>query len=43
MEVSERDLLRDLLFVFEGIEGKIIKMDKIKDGYEIDSKVSIPR
>ncbi|XP_068228205.1 gamma-tubulin complex component 3 homolog [Palaemon carinicauda] len=41
VEVSERDLVRDLLYVFVGIEGKIIKKNKEKDGYEIDAKVKL--
>lgn len=41
VEVTEKVLIRELLFVFQGIEGKIIKMDANKDGYKLDPKVRI--
>lgn len=46
-EVSEAALVRDILFVFQGIDGKFIKMSAQDNCYKIDSKVhehtSIPR
>ncbi|KAK4297042.1 hypothetical protein Pmani_030506 [Petrolisthes manimaculis] len=41
VEVTEKVLIRELLFVFQGIEGKIIKMDANKDGYKLDPKVRL--
>lgn len=38
-EVSEAALVRDILFVFQGIDGKFIKMSTQDNCYKIDSKV----
>lgn len=38
-EVSEAALVRDILYVFQGIDGKFIKMSAQDNGYKIDSKV----
>lgn len=39
IDITEKSLIRDVLFIFQGIEGKIIKMDSNKDGYRLDPKV----
>nr|XP_045616749.1 gamma-tubulin complex component 3 homolog [Procambarus clarkii] len=41
IEVTEKVLIREVLFIFQGIEGKIIKMDANKDGYRLDPKVRL--
>lgn len=41
IDVTEKSLIRDVLFIFQGIEGKIIKMDSNKDGYRLDPKVKL--
>lgn len=38
-EVSEAALVRDILYVFQGIDGKFIKMNAQENCYKIDSKV----
>ncbi|KAM6958543.1 gamma-tubulin complex component 3 [Tautogolabrus adspersus] len=38
-EVSEAALVRDILYVFQGIDGKFIKMSVQEDCYKIDGKV----
>ncbi|XP_059184163.1 gamma-tubulin complex component 3 [Centropristis striata] len=38
-EVSEASLVRDILYVFQGIDGKFIKMSAQDNCYKIDSKV----
>lgn len=38
-EVSEAALVRDILYVFQGIDGKFIKMSAPENCYKIDSKV----
>lgn len=38
-EVSEAALVRDILYVFQGIDGKFIKMSAQDNCYKIDSKV----
>uniref|UniRef100_A0A671VB83 Tubulin gamma complex component 3 n=1 Tax=Sparus aurata TaxID=8175 RepID=A0A671VB83_SPAAU len=38
-EVSETALVRDILYVFQGIDGKFIKMSGPDNCYKIDSKV----
>lgn len=38
-EVSEAALVRDILYVFQGIDGKFIKMSAQENCYKIDSKV----
>ena len=42
-EVSEAVLLREVIFVFQGIEGKLIKLDSSTDAYRIDPKVGVPK
>lgn len=41
-EVSEAALVRDILYVFQGIDGKFIKMSAQENCYKIDSKVRGP-
>lgn len=41
IDITEKSLIRDVLFIFQGIEGKIIKMDSNKDGYRLDPKVRL--
>lgn len=38
-ELPESVLLRELVYVFQGIEGKYIKYDAMREGFRIDSKV----
>ncbi|XP_068165377.1 gamma-tubulin complex component 3 isoform X2 [Antennarius striatus] len=38
-EVSEATLVRDILYVFQGIDGKFIKMSSQDNCYKIDTKV----
>uniref|UniRef100_A0AAZ3SWN6 Gamma-tubulin complex component n=1 Tax=Oncorhynchus tshawytscha TaxID=74940 RepID=A0AAZ3SWN6_ONCTS len=38
-EVGEAALVRDILYVFQGIDGKFIKMSNADNCYKIDSKV----
>lgn len=38
-EVSEAALVRDILYVFQGIDGKFIKMSGQDNCYKIDAKV----
>ena len=41
-EVTEQSLLRDVLYVFQGIEGKMIRYDEGSEGYRIDSMIGVP-
>ena len=41
-EVPEHDLVRDVLFVCQGIDGRYIRFDPAADGYLLDRHVSIP-
>ncbi|XP_074658179.1 gamma-tubulin complex component 3 homolog [Tubulanus polymorphus] len=43
MELPQNLLLRDIIFILQGIEGQYIKIDLAKDGYKIESKVGIPK
>uniref|UniRef100_A0A3Q4AS03 Uncharacterized protein n=1 Tax=Mola mola TaxID=94237 RepID=A0A3Q4AS03_MOLML len=40
-EVSEAALVRDILYVFQGIDGKFIKMSAQENCYKIDGKVAL--
>ncbi|CAG8455169.1 7996_t:CDS:10 [Acaulospora colombiana] len=42
-EISEVLLLRDIIFIFQGIDGQFIKYDPDTSSYIIDSKVNINR
>eukprot|EP00794_Sanderia_malayensis_P011322 gene11322-12508_t len=41
-EVTEQSLLRDILYVFQGIEGRIIKYDEESEGYRISVHIGVP-
>ena len=41
-DVSEADLVRDVLFVCQGIDGRHIRFEATVDGYLLDRHVSIP-
>jgi len=41
-EVPETILLREILYAFQGIDGKYIKYDMARDTFKIDSEVSRP-
>lgn len=41
-EVTEQSLLRDVLYVFQGIEGKMIRYDEESQGYRIDTMIGVP-
>ena len=38
-EIPEAGLLKDLMYCFQGIEGKWIKFDSSREGYRIDPQV----
>ena len=38
-EVSEALILRDLIYTFQGIDGKYIKFDQEQDGFRVDPEV----
>ena len=41
-EVTEQALLRDIVLVFQGIEGTFIKFDADCDAYRIDPQIGVP-
>ncbi|CAO3613996.1 unnamed protein product [Mucor hiemalis] len=41
--VSESDLLRDLIFVFQGIDGQFIKFDKISNDFALVRGISVSK
>ncbi|GAB1605290.1 gamma-tubulin complex component 3 homolog [Argonauta hians] len=42
-EICEFELLKDLVYVFQGIEGKWIKFDPVSNAYRIDAQTGISR
>ncbi|XP_050408701.1 gamma-tubulin complex component 3 homolog [Patella vulgata] len=42
-EIPENELLKDLMFAFQGIEGQWIKFNSAKDGYRIEYQAGIPK
>ncbi|KAG9292620.1 hypothetical protein G9A89_006992 [Geosiphon pyriformis] len=42
-EISEVLLLRDVVYVFQGIDGQFIKFNTESDSYIVDPKVGVPR
>ena len=42
-EITEAALLRDILFVFQGIDGRYIRFDPVADRYSIDRHVGVPQ
>lgn len=43
MEIIEVVLVRDILYVFQGIDGKNIKMNNIENCYKVEGKVNLSR
>ncbi len=41
-EVTEQSLIRDILYVFQGIEGKMVKFDEESEGYRISPHIGVP-
>ena len=41
--IVESDILRDLLYVFQGIDGRFLKFNSNKNVFELDSTVIIPK
>lgn len=41
-EITEKLLLRDILFVFQGIDGKIVKYESTADLYRIGPEINVP-
>lgn len=39
LEVTEAALVRDILYVFQGIDGKNIKMSSTENCYKVEAKV----
>lgn len=39
MEVTEAALVRDILYVFQGIDGRNIKMSPTENCYKVEGKV----
>nr|XP_054771270.1 gamma-tubulin complex component 3 homolog [Lytechinus pictus]XP_054771271.1 gamma-tubulin complex component 3 homolog [Lytechinus pictus] len=42
-EVAEKTLVHDLIYVFQGIDGKMIKYDATADAFRISSELGVPR
>ena len=40
-ELPESELIKDIVYTFQGIDGKWIKFDPSKDAYRIDSQVCL--
>lgn len=43
VEITETSLVRDILYVFQGIDGKCIKMCNSENCYKVDSKVALSK
>ncbi|KAH0624549.1 hypothetical protein JD844_032153 [Phrynosoma platyrhinos] len=43
VEMTEAYLVRDILYVFQGIDGKTIKMSNSENCYKVDGKVSLSK
>ncbi|XP_032102140.1 gamma-tubulin complex component 3 isoform X2 [Sapajus apella] len=43
MEVTEAALVRDILYVFQGIDGKNIKMNNTENCYKVEGKANLSR
>ncbi|PSN36317.1 hypothetical protein C0J52_15165 [Blattella germanica] len=43
IEVSESQLLQELIFIFQGIDGKILKLCPVSQGYKLDPKLRMKR
>jgi gamma-tubulin complex component 3 len=42
-EVSESDLLQELIYSFQGVNGKFLKLSPVSQGYKLDPKVRVKR
>ncbi|EDV25710.1 uncharacterized protein TRIADDRAFT_23488, partial [Trichoplax adhaerens] len=42
-ELSEDILIRDLIYTFQGINGKVIKLDQSVDAFRVDFNVGVPK
>ncbi|XP_055985774.1 gamma-tubulin complex component 3 isoform X2 [Sorex fumeus] len=42
-EVCEAALVRDILYVFQGIDGKHVKMSSSEDGYRVEGKATLSK
>ncbi|XP_059168560.1 gamma-tubulin complex component 3 homolog [Physella acuta] len=42
-EISEENLLKDLVYVLQGIQGRWVKFDSSKDVHKIDSETGVPK
>ncbi|KAG2456430.1 gamma-tubulin complex component 3 [Polypterus senegalus] len=43
VEISEASLVRDILYVFQGIDGKCVKMSNPENCYKIDAKIAVSK
>ncbi|OCT92539.1 hypothetical protein XELAEV_18015595mg [Xenopus laevis] len=43
VEITETSLVRDLLYVFQGIDGKFVKMCNSENCYKVDGKVAVSK
>ncbi|XP_018102678.1 gamma-tubulin complex component 3 homolog isoform X2 [Xenopus laevis] len=43
VEITETSLVRDLLYVFQGIDGKFVKMCNSENCYKVDDKVALSK
>ncbi|KAM4700413.1 gamma-tubulin complex component 3 isoform 2-T2 [Discoglossus pictus] len=43
LEITETSLVRDILYVFQGIDGKCIKMCNAENCYKVDGKVALSK
>ncbi|XP_060039852.1 gamma-tubulin complex component 3, partial [Erinaceus europaeus] len=43
VEVTESALVRDILYVFQGIDGKYVRMSSASDRYEVEGKAGLSR
>lgn len=43
LEIPELELVKDVMYAFQGIEGKWIKFDSSRDSYRIDPQAGIPK
>ena len=42
-ELPEHVLIRDVLYVFQGIDGQYVHYDKTRDAFVLDAHVGVPR
>lgn len=43
MEITEAALVRDILYVFQGIDGKNIKMSNTENCYKVEGKANLSK